>query len=67
MKGDSNGFSKAEEERWLEWVACIRTVKNLSDFFFFVFFSADESVSVFLSEVRDTDGCGCIAVKVNEV
>ena len=68
MKGDSNGFSEAEEERWLEWVACIRTVKNLSDFFlFFVFFSADESLSVFLSEVRDTDGCGCIAVKVNEV
>lgn len=37
MKGDSNGFSEAEEERWLEWVACIRTVKNLSDFFFFLY------------------------------
>ena len=52
------------------WVGYIRTVKNLSVcgfFFFFVFFSAGESVSVFLSEVLDTDGCGCIAVKVNEV
>jgi len=39
MKGDSNGFSEAEEERWLEWVACIRTVKNLSDFFFFFLYS----------------------------
>ena len=35
--------------------------------FVLVFFSAGESVSVFLSEVLDTDGCGCIAVKVNEV
>lgn len=34
---------------------------------FFLFFSADESVSVFLSEVLDTDGCGCIAVNVNEI
>lgn len=65
-KGDSNGFSEAEEEKWLEWVACIKTVRSLSDFFF-LFFSADESVSVFLSEVLDTDGCGCIAVNVNEI
>ena len=39
----------------------------LTQFLTNVFLDTEESVSVFLSEVLDSDGCVCRAVKVNEV